>query len=68
MVLANSPWADESYHQLLAFNRSTKPGSLASLRITGETMSMLAFVNDALMAVFLFVIGLEIKQNWYLVS
>ena len=38
-------------------------GSFTFFEHHGEPMSMLAFVNDALMAVFFFIIGLEIKQE-----
>ena len=62
MVLANSPWAHK-YHQLLAFPIDLQAGQFNFFAHHGETMSMLAFVNDALMAVFFFVIGLEIKQE-----
>lgn len=62
MVLANSPWADR-YHQLLAFPIDLQAGQFNFFAHHGVTMSMLAFVNDALMAVFFFVIGLEIKQE-----
>ena len=62
MVLANSPLAS-SYHQLLAFPIDLQAGKFNFFSHHGEPMSMLAFVNDALMAVFFFVIGLEIKQE-----
>lgn len=47
MVLANSPWADR-YHQLLAFPIDLQAGQFNFFAHHGETMSMLAFVNDAL--------------------
>lgn len=62
MILANSPWA-HTYHQLLAFPIDLQAGRFSFFSHHGEPMSMLAFVNDALMAVFFFVIGLEIKQE-----
>ena len=62
LFAANSPWADR-YHQLLAFPIDLQAGQFNFFAHHGETMSMLAFVNDALMAVFFFVIGLEIKQE-----
>ena len=62
MILANSPWADR-YHLLLAFPVDLHAGQFSFFSHHGEPMSMLAFVNDALMAVFFFVIGLEIKQE-----
>ena len=62
MVLANSPWAHK-YHLLLALPIDLQAGQFNFFAHHGETMSMLAFVNDALMAVFFFVIGLEIKQE-----
>ncbi|MGM9758549.1 MAG: Na+/H+ antiporter NhaA [Parabacteroides sp.] len=62
MVLANSPLAS-SYHQLLAFPIDLQANQFNFFAHHGEPMSMLAFVNDALMAVFFFVIGLEIKQE-----
>lgn len=62
MILANSPLAS-AYHELLSFPVNLHIGSLQLFTHHGEPMSMLAFVNDALMAVFFFVIGLEIKQE-----
>lgn len=62
MILANSPLADR-YHMLLAFPVELQAGQFSFFSHHGETMSMLSFVNDALMAVFFFVIGLEIKQE-----
>lgn len=62
MMLANSPVAD-TYHELLAFPINLQANQFNFFSHHGEPMSMLAFVNDALMAVFFFVIGLEIKQE-----
>lgn len=62
MILANSPWA-HNYHQLLAFPIDLQAGRFNFFAHHGEPMTMLEFVNDALMAVFFFVIGLEIKQE-----
>lgn len=62
MLLANSPWA-YAYHHILAYPIDLQIGSWNLFSHHGESMSMLAFVNDALMAVFFFVIGLEIKQE-----
>lgn len=62
MILANSPWA-HAYHELLSFPIDLQANRFNFFSHHGEPMSMLAFVNDALMAVFFFVIGLEIKQE-----
>lgn len=62
MIFANSPWA-ESYHHILAYPIDFKIGNFVPFEHHGAPMSMLAFVNDALMAMFFFVIGLEIKQE-----
>ena len=62
MVLANSP-LQENYHQFLKFPIKLNVGDFSFFTHHGEPMSMLAFVNDALMAVFFFTIGLEIKQE-----
>lgn len=62
MILANSPLADK-YHLLLNFPVNFQIGDFNLFSHHGEPMSMLAFVNDALMAIFFFVIGLEIKQE-----
>lgn len=62
MLLANSPWSS-SYNHLLQYPIDLQYGSFNFFSHDGHPMSMLAFVNDALMAVFFFVIGLEIKQE-----
>ena len=62
MVLANSPWASR-YHDLLDFPIAIQVGNFSFFSHNGVPLSMLAFVNDALMTVFFFVIGLEIKQE-----
>ena len=50
MLFANSPWA-ESYHNILSHPIDLKIGNFTPFMHHGEVMPMLAFVNDALMAV-----------------
>ncbi|MCL4209575.1 MAG: Na+/H+ antiporter NhaA [Phycisphaerales bacterium] len=56
VVWANSPWS-ESYHHFWHTDVSVEFGDHAL------TLSLAHFVNDALMAVFFFVVGLEIKRE-----
>lgn len=62
VILANSPWA-AAYQDFLSFPVEFTIGGFSLFSHHGEPMTMLQFVNDALMAVFFFVIGLEIKQE-----
>ena len=54
---ANSPWA-ESYHHLWETELSVRWGSQAL------TYSLHHWINDGLMAVFFFLVGLEIKREF----
>ena len=56
LILANSGWS-ESYHHFWE-----TPFTLGSPGF-GLTLSLHAWVNDALMAVFFFLVGLEIKRE-----
>ncbi|MCD7936424.1 MAG: Na+/H+ antiporter NhaA [Tannerellaceae bacterium] len=62
IVIANSPWA-AAYQALLDYPVQLHIGHLSLFTHHGEPMTLLEFVNDALMALFFFVIGLEIKQE-----
>jgi NhaA family Na+:H+ antiporter len=56
LAWANSPWAD-AYHRLWE-----TPLSLGTPGF-GLTLSLREWVNDALMALFFFLVGLEIKRE-----
>ncbi len=57
LIWANSPWQD-SYHEILGTHVRIGLGSLIILDEPVE-----AWINDALMAIFFFVVGLEIKRE-----
>ena len=56
LVLANSPWSAD-YFALVHHESSIVLGGFS------ETLTLQAWVKDGLMAVFFFVVGLEIKQE-----
>lgn len=57
LVWANSPWSD-SYHQILDLHLAIDFGGT---HILDESVEHL--INDGLMAIFFFVVGLEIKRE-----
>lgn len=63
LIWANSPWSD-SYHQLWESEVELHIGDINVFSKAGlEHFTLEEFVNDALMAVFFFVVGLEIKRE-----
>ena len=58
IVWANSPWQD-AYHQLWETNLVVSVGDVLHL----DHLDLRDWVNDALMAIFFFVVGLEIKRE-----
>ncbi len=62
MVIANSPWA-EAYHAFWNHPVSLQVGEFNLFSHHGEPLTLMAFINDALMAVFFFSVGLEIKRE-----
>lgn len=61
-ILANSPLAD-LYFSWWAQPASLQIGGFNLFSHGGESMTVMAFINDALMAIFFFAIGLEIKRE-----
>ena len=62
MIVANSPWA-ETYHAFWNHPVSLQVGGFNLFSHHGEPLTLMAFINDALMAVFFFSVGLEIKRE-----
>lgn len=62
VLIANSPWAD-FYNSLWSHPVLLQVGSFNLFSHHGHPMTVMSFINDALMAVFFFSIGLEIKRE-----
>ena len=63
LVCANVPGIREYYNWFWELPVELKLGSFNLFSHNGHPMTMLEFVNDALMAVFFFSIGCEIKRE-----
>ncbi len=62
MILANSPWG-EAYNAFWESNVHFQIGKFNFFSHSGHDMTLMTFINDALMAVFFFSVGLEIKRE-----
>ncbi len=62
LVWANSPWSG-SYYDFWHTEVNLSVGDVISLEAHGNPLNLAEFVNDVLMAVFFFVVGLEIKRE-----
>ena len=62
LIWANSPWSN-SYHDLWDTEIMISFGDSISLEHHGHPLTLGQFVNDVLMVLFFFVVGLEIKRE-----
>ena len=62
LIAANSPWGD-LYRRVWEMPVSISVGPFNLFSHHGETLSLMDFINDFLMAVFFFSVGLEIKRE-----
>lgn len=63
LLVANIPGIRELYNSFWTQEIRLQVGSFNIFSHNGHPMSLLSFINDALMAVFFFTIGLEIKRE-----
>lgn len=63
LVIANIPQFNHLYFEFWEQEVRLQLGSFNLFSHSGHPMSLIAFINDALMAVFFFSIGLEIKRE-----
>lgn len=64
LVIANIPAINQYYFSFWEQEVRLQIGSFNLFSHGGHPMSLLSFINDALMAVFFFTIGLEIKREF----
>ena len=62
LIWANSPWSN-SYFDLWNTEIHISIGDLISLEHHGHPLTLGEFINDVLMVLFFFVVGLEIKRE-----
>lgn len=62
MLVANSPWGG-AYAEIWNNRISLQIGDFNLFSHHGEPLTLLQFINDALMAIFFFSVGLEIKRE-----
>lgn len=62
MLLANSPWSTQ-YFEFFQQPIALQIGSFNLFSHGGHPLTLTGFINDALMAIFFFSVGLEIKRE-----
>lgn len=63
LIVANVPGLNTLYHDFWAQEMRLQVGGFNLFSHSGHPMTVLQFINDALMAIFFFTIGLEIKRE-----
>lgn len=63
LVIANIPAVNQYYFDFWQQEIRLQIGSFNLFSHAGHPMSLLSFINDAMMAIFFFTIGLEIKRE-----
>jgi len=63
LVVANIPGINQHYFEFWEHEVRLQIGDFNVFSHSGHPMSLLSFINDALMAIFFFSIGLEIKRE-----
>lgn len=62
MIIANSPWAS-AYFDFWQHDIRLQIGTFNLFNHHGSPLTLIGFINDALMAIFFFSVGLEIKRE-----